>query len=82
MSRAEEFIVSPNVRAILGQISPKFDLAFAMDNRRILIANLSKGVIGEQAANLFGSLLVSVTPKPFATIWTNVWRDVPWKATW
>lgn len=30
-----------------------------MDNRRILIANLSKGVIGEQSANLIGSLLVS-----------------------
>jgi len=30
-----------------------------MNNRRILIANLAKGAIGEQAANLLGSLLVS-----------------------
>lgn len=30
-----------------------------MDNRRILIANLGKSVIGEQAASLLGSLLVS-----------------------
>ena len=30
-----------------------------MNNRRILIANLAKGTIGEQAANLLGSLLVS-----------------------
>jgi hypothetical protein len=30
-----------------------------MDNRRILIANLPKGAIGEQASNLLGSLLVS-----------------------
>jgi hypothetical protein len=30
-----------------------------MNNRRILIANLAKGVIGEQASNLLGSLLVS-----------------------
>src|ERR1700692_5080069 len=28
-------------------------------NRHILIANLAKGTIGEQAANLIGSLLVS-----------------------
>jgi hypothetical protein len=30
-----------------------------MNNRRILIANLAKGAIGEQASNLLGSLLVS-----------------------
>jgi hypothetical protein len=30
-----------------------------MNNRRILIANLAKGTIGEQASNLLGSLLVS-----------------------
>jgi hypothetical protein len=30
-----------------------------MNDRRILIANLAKGTIGEQAANLLGSLLVS-----------------------
>jgi hypothetical protein len=30
-----------------------------MNHRRILIANLAKGTIGEQAANLLGSLLVS-----------------------
>jgi len=29
------------------------------DTRRVLIANLAKGQIGEQAANLFGSLLIS-----------------------
>jgi hypothetical protein len=47
------------LRNILGQTSPKFDLAYAMDNRKILIANLAKGQIGEQASNLLGSLLVS-----------------------
>jgi hypothetical protein len=30
-----------------------------MNRRRILIANLAKGTIGEQASNLLGSLLVS-----------------------
>jgi hypothetical protein len=40
-------------------IAPRLDLKFTMDNRRILIANLAKGTIGEQASNLLGSLLVS-----------------------
>ena len=30
-----------------------------MDNRRIFIANLSKGLIGEDKANLLGAILVS-----------------------
>ena len=30
-----------------------------MNKRRVLIANLAKGAIGEQAANLLGSLLIS-----------------------
>ena len=59
LNKAGQFATSPNVRAIIGQTSPKFDLSFAMDNRRIVIANLAKGVIGEQAANLLGSLFVS-----------------------
>lgn len=59
LNKAGQFAASPNLRLILGQIAPKFSLAHAMDNRRIVIANLSKGTIGEQATNVLGSLLVS-----------------------
>lgn len=59
LNKAGQFAASPALRGILGQVSPKFDLTYAMDHRRILIANLAKGQIGEQAANLLGSLLVS-----------------------
>jgi hypothetical protein len=45
--------------------------------RRIVIANLAKGTIGEQASNLLGSLLAnpaaanrrSFTTSPWATSW-------------
>jgi DNA helicase HerA-like ATPase len=59
LNKAGQFSASPHLRLILGQIAPRFDLAFTMNHRRILIANLAKGTIGEQAANLLGSLLVS-----------------------
>jgi hypothetical protein len=59
LNKAGQFSASPHLRLILGQVAPRLDLAFAMNNRRILIANLAKGTIGEQAANLLGSLLVS-----------------------
>ncbi len=59
LNKAGQFSASPAVRNILGQQCPKFDLAFAMDNQRIFVANLAKGAIGEQASNLLGSLIVS-----------------------
>ena len=59
LNKVSQFAAAPIVRNILGQHTPKFDLRFAMDNRRILVANLSKGHIGESAANLLGSLLIS-----------------------
>ncbi len=59
LNKAGQFTASPHLRLILGQVAPRFDLAFAMNERRIVIANLAKGTIGEQAANLLGSLLVS-----------------------
>ena len=59
LNKVGQFTASPTLRNILGQIRPKFDLAHAMDNRGIFIANLAKGTIGEQASNLLGSLLLS-----------------------
>ncbi len=59
LNKAGQFTAAPQLRLILGQLAPRLDLAFTMNNRRILIANLAKGAIGEQASNLLGSLLVS-----------------------
>ena len=53
------FLTDPNVRRIL--IAPKKDLSFRqiMDERKILLVNLAKGQIGEDAAGLLGGLLVT-----------------------
>jgi hypothetical protein len=59
LNKVGQFTASPELRLILGQVAPCLDLGFTMNNRRILVANLAKGAIGEQAANLLGSLLVS-----------------------
>jgi hypothetical protein len=54
-----QLLMSPPVRNVLGQVGRKVDPRFMMDNRRIFIANLSKGILGEDKANLLGSLLVT-----------------------
>ena len=59
LNKVGQIAASPHLRLILGQVAPRFDLSLAMNNRRILIANLARGAIGEQAANLLGSLLIS-----------------------
>jgi hypothetical protein len=58
-NKVGQIAAAPVLRNILGQTSPKFDLAYSMNNRRIFIANLAKGQIGEQTSNLLGSLLMS-----------------------
>lgn len=59
LNKVGQLAASPALRAILGQHVPKFDLSYAMEHRGILIANLAKGRIGEQAANMLGSLIIS-----------------------
>jgi energy-coupling factor transporter ATP-binding protein EcfA2 len=54
-----QLVMSPILRNILGQVRSRIDLRFVMDNRRIFIANLSKGHLGEDKANLLGSMLVT-----------------------
>ena len=54
-----QLLMSPLLRNILGQVRSRLDLRFIMDNRKIFIANLSKGQLGEDKANLLGSMLVT-----------------------
>lgn len=54
-----QFLLNPVARDILGQIKCKIRFPFIIDDGRIFIANLSKGKIGDDKANLIGSLLVT-----------------------
>jgi hypothetical protein len=54
-----QFLLNPVVRNILGQVRKKVDIPFVMDNGRLFVANLSKGRLGHDKANLLGSLLVT-----------------------
>jgi hypothetical protein len=58
-NKVGQLLMSPPVRNVLGQVRRKFDPRFMMDNRRIFIGNLSKGLLGEDKASLLGSLLVT-----------------------
>jgi hypothetical protein len=54
-----QFISNPLVRNIIGQSRSSFDMRELMDNQKILLINLSKGKVGEDNANLLGSMLIT-----------------------
>jgi hypothetical protein len=54
-----QFTSNPLIRNIIGQPKSSFNLRELMDQKKIVIVNLSKGRIGEANANLLGSLLVT-----------------------
>jgi energy-coupling factor transporter ATP-binding protein EcfA2 len=54
-----QFLLNPVVRNILGQVRTKVSIPFIMDSGRLFIANLSKGKLGHEKANLLGSLLTA-----------------------
>lgn len=57
-NKIRPFLSHPILRAIVGQPKSKLNLRHVMDEAKILIVNLSKGRIGEDATSLLGSFLV------------------------
>lgn len=58
-NKVGQFTSNPLIRNIVGQPKSTFDLRKMMDERKIMIVNLSKGRIGEGNANLLGSMLIT-----------------------
>ncbi len=54
-----QFTASPLIRNLIGQPKSTFNIRELMDNRKILIMNLSKGRIGENNAGLIGGMLIT-----------------------
>ncbi len=58
-NKVGQFISNALIRNIIGQKTSSFDFRKAMDEKKIIIFNLSIGRIGEDAVNLLGSLFVT-----------------------
>ena len=59
INKVGQFSTNPVIRNIVGQPQSTFDFRKAMDERKIIIINLSKGMIGEQNAPLLGAMLIT-----------------------
>lgn len=58
-SKFGRFMTNEMVRNIMGQAKSSFDLREVMDKKKIFLANLSKGKMGEVNSNLIGMILVA-----------------------
>jgi len=58
-NKVGQFISNPLIRNIIGQVKSKIDMREIMDGKKILIANLSKGRVGEDNSKLLGALLIT-----------------------
>ncbi len=54
-----QFITNTMIRNIMGQKKSSFDIAKIMDEGKILLVKLSKGLIGDINANLLGMIIVN-----------------------
>ena len=59
LNKIGQFFSTDLIRNILGQPKSTIDFRDIMDNKKILIVNLSKGKIGEDNSNLLGSFIVT-----------------------
>lgn len=59
LNKVGAFTANPLVRNIIGQPKSSFNIRQIMDEHKILIVNLSRGLVGEDNASLLGALLVT-----------------------
>ncbi|MEX0888077.1 MAG: DUF87 domain-containing protein [Patescibacteria group bacterium] len=71
-SKFDRFVTEKLMRNIIGQSVSSFNFREVMDQRKILLVNLSKGKIGEENSNFLGLILV---PRILAAAMSRV--DVP-----
>jgi hypothetical protein len=58
VSKFGKFITNKTMRNIIGQSESSFNMRQVMDEQKIFLANLSKGVLGEEDAKFLGLILV------------------------
>lgn len=58
-NKVGQFLSTSLIRNIVGQTHSTFDVRKIMDERKILILNLSKGRIGEDASALMGAMMIT-----------------------
>jgi hypothetical protein len=69
LNKVRAFTARPAIRAIVGQAKPVLSMSQIIEEKKILLVNLPKGLIGAETAQLLGSLIL-----------TSVWQAIAQRA--
>ncbi len=58
-NKVGQFVTSPMIRPIIGRSTSTINLEDIMDNKKILLLNLSQGKLGEDNAALLGAMIIT-----------------------
>ena len=58
MNKARQFVARPSIRIIVGQAKPAISMRQIIDQRKVLLVYLPKGLIGSETATLLGCLVL------------------------
>lgn len=59
LNKVSKLVTNPLLRSVIGQTSSSFEFRWLMDERKILLCDLSKGALGEDVSSLLGSIVVT-----------------------
>lgn len=59
LNKVRQFTARPSIRAIVGQAEPAISMRQIMEQRKVLLVNLPKGLIGAETATLLGCLVLT-----------------------
>lgn len=59
LNKVRPFLLRPNLRSVLGQAKPRFDIRDVFTKRKILLVDCSKGALGPETSALLASLAIA-----------------------
>jgi hypothetical protein len=59
LNKVGQLVATNMIRNIIGQPITKFDIRDIMDNKKILLMKVSKGLLGEENSSLVGSMIIT-----------------------
>jgi hypothetical protein len=59
LNKVRAFTARPSVRAIVGQFAPRLTMSEIIEQKKVLLVNVPKGLIGAETAQLLGCLVLT-----------------------
>lgn len=59
LNKVGQFVATNMIRNMIGQPVTKFDIREIMDNKKILLMKVSKGLLGEENSSLIGAMFIT-----------------------